>query len=280
MAKRSRLLNIEKKIKEGRGVGEGEDYKPWIVIQDVPSRGRVSRINGIKTHRQHEFMSDLETRYFYIVEYLDNIVDIREQYPLLDLEETMLIAQEQGIKHPREPETQENIVMTTDFVLTQLLSDGTTKIVARTIKPKEELLNKRVLEKFEIERIYWERRNVSWAIVTEGEINKIVAMNIAAIHAYMNLNLIEGIKDLEEREIYQLKIKLVNDILNTNKSIRKTCQEFDEEEGLMRGVGLSLFRHLLIRKELIVDLTQPLDVNNVIKVNLNGNIKIEQELII
>lgn len=88
MTKRIRTINIEKLIKEGRGQGHGSDYKPWINIQDVPSLGRVSRIKGIKTNRQHEFLSDLERNFFYLLEYSNNVVDIREQFPLLPLEET------------------------------------------------------------------------------------------------------------------------------------------------------------------------------------------------
>ena len=43
---------------------------------------------------------------------------------------------------------------------------------ARTIKRKEDILDSRVLEKFEIERRYWEKQDISWGIVTEEEIDK------------------------------------------------------------------------------------------------------------
>lgn len=97
MAKRERKLNIDALIKKGRGTGVGKEYKPWLTIQDVPSLGRSTRLKGIKTCRQHEFLSDMERNYFYLLEYLDDIIDIREQYPLLPLEETVAIAQEKGI---------------------------------------------------------------------------------------------------------------------------------------------------------------------------------------
>lgn len=44
MVKRKRSQLINKKLKEGRGQGVGVDYKPWIIIQDVPSLGRVTRL--------------------------------------------------------------------------------------------------------------------------------------------------------------------------------------------------------------------------------------------
>lgn len=63
MAKRKRVQNIDKFIKEGRGQGQFENYKPWLTIQDVPSLGRVTRLKGLTTNRQHEFLSDLERDY-------------------------------------------------------------------------------------------------------------------------------------------------------------------------------------------------------------------------
>ncbi|MCK0473828.1 TnsA endonuclease N-terminal domain-containing protein [Alkalihalobacillus sp. APA_J-10(15)] len=106
----------------------------WLNIQEVSSLGRSTRLKGNKIPRQYEFLSDLERNYFYLFEYPDSVVDIREQYPLLPIEETLLIADELGIKHPKDPKTQEPIVMTTDFVVTTKDKENTD--VARTIKYK------------------------------------------------------------------------------------------------------------------------------------------------
>jgi len=85
MAKRKRIQNIEARLKEGRGTGIEEDYIPWIKIQDVAPKARATRVKGIKTNRQHELLSDMERDYFYLLDFSDDIVDIREQYPLLPL---------------------------------------------------------------------------------------------------------------------------------------------------------------------------------------------------
>ena len=45
---------IAKREKEGRGRGTKASYKPWENVQDVVPVGRVSRILGFKTGRQHE----------------------------------------------------------------------------------------------------------------------------------------------------------------------------------------------------------------------------------
>lgn len=66
----------------------------------------------------------MERNYYYLTEYSDFVVDIREQFPLLPLEETIVIAYELGIKHPIDPKKHEPIVVTTDFLLTVDKGDG------------------------------------------------------------------------------------------------------------------------------------------------------------
>lgn len=94
MAKRKRSQSIDRHLKEGRGQGSGIEYKPWLHIQDVSSLVRSTRLKGNKVPRQYEFLSDLERDYFYLLEFSDVVVDIREQYPLLPMEETLLIKDE------------------------------------------------------------------------------------------------------------------------------------------------------------------------------------------
>src|SRR5699024_11166945 len=139
-------------------------YQPWLKIQDVSSLGRSTRLKGIKTGRQHEFLSDLERIYFYLTEFSDAVLDIREQFPLLPQEETIVIAEELGIKHPSKLKTGDRIVMSTELLLTVDKGQRVFE-VAHTIKMKDKLLEERVLEKFEIELVYCEPRGISWGII-------------------------------------------------------------------------------------------------------------------
>ena len=247
MSKRKRKQNIEKMIKEGYGSGIGSEYKPWIKIQDVPSLGRVTRVKGIKTNRQHELLSDMERNYFYILEYSDNVKDIREQFPLLPQEDTISIADELGLRHPKDPETGEDIVMTTDFLITVSIEDGI-KEVARTIKSKDDLLDKRILEKFEIERVFWKKRNIDWAIVTEEEIDKTIAHNISFIQGYCDIKNVDGFTELDSLEIQDLVYEFIRRIVDYKRSMRSICLEFDNDMSLESGCGLSIFKYLVINK--------------------------------
>lgn len=260
MAKRKRKLNIEKMIKEGYGSGIGSEYKPWIKIQDVPSLGRVTRVKGIKTNRQHELLSDMERNYFYILEYSNNVKDIREQFPLLPQDDTISIADELGLRHPKNPETGEDIVMTTDFLITVFTEDGI-KEVARTIKSKDDLLDKRILEKFEIERVFWKKRNIDWAIVTEEEIYKTIAHNISFIQGYRDIKNVDGFTELDSLEIQDLVYEFIRRIVDDKRSVRAVSLEFDNDMNLESGCGLSIFKYLVINKIIEIDISKKIDVN-------------------
>lgn len=270
MAKRKRSSTTEKKLKEGLGQGVGIDYKPWIKIQDIPSLGRSTRLKGIKISRQHEFLSDLERNYFYLLEYSDLVVDIREQFPLLPEGETVVIAEELGIKHPVNPETGEPIMMTTDFIVT-INNNGQIKHLARTLKYKDELMDKRVLEKFEIERVYWERQDVDWGIVTELEIPKIMAHNIAFVREYFNVSKIEGFDKCTELDIEEMNIFFIRSLLKQQKSVKQIAKDLERDFGLLVGCGLSIFKHLVISKSIEIDLHKKLDVNQIIIIDTVRN---------
>ena len=130
--------------------GAGQDYVPTVTIQSFPSLGRVSRIKGITTNRQHELLSDLERNYFYYLDYAKNVVDIREQYVLLPIEETLLIANELGINHPYDNISGKPIPLTTDFYIDFIDGYGNIINKVRTLKYKDELLNKRVNENLKL----------------------------------------------------------------------------------------------------------------------------------
>lgn len=266
MAKRKRTQNINDLIEYGRGIGVGKDYKPWIKIQDVASTGRSTRIKGIKTGRQHELLSDMERDFFYYLEFSDNVIDIREQYPLLPIEETMDIALELGIKHPTNPKTGEPIVMTSDFLIT--LNNNNEYIdIARTIKSKDDLLNRRICEKFEIERKYWERKEIDFGIVTEQEIDKQIAHNISFVHGYKKLEDIDSFISISSLEIKDLIHEFLRRIIDDERSMREICFQFDTEMLLEKGSGLSIFRYLVINKIIDIDIKKKIDVNENIFIN-------------
>lgn len=169
---------IEDFIKQGRGSGELALYKPWILTRELTGApSRKARVKSLRTGRVHHLLSDLEKKIYFQLDWLDNVYDIREQFPLLPNTETIRISEEYGLRHPIYPYTSLPIVMTTDFLVTKVL-DGSKKYVAICAKYSRDLEKPRTLEKIHIEKKYWEIKGVDFRIFTEKNIDIILLKNI------------------------------------------------------------------------------------------------------
>lgn len=239
---------IARYIKEGRGQGEFGAYHPWLTIQDVPSDGRSHRPKGWKTQRIHQLLSDLELKYFHVLEWADDVIDIREQFPILNRDETIHIAEEKRIKHPVDNSTQTPIVLTTDFLITKKESNGI-KYFARSTKHSDQLHDKRTLEKLEIEREYWIRKDVSWALVTEKDIEETF---------YRNMNILHPAYYPKDQDIMKFVSNLIEFMGQADGPLTRELLCFDDEYGLERGSALALFKHLIAKKSIGYDIKHTL----------------------
>lgn len=256
MAKRKSRWTEEKisrYIKEGRGQGELSEYIPWLNVQDFSSNGNVTRINGWKTTRKHEFFSNLERSYFFLLDWSEDVVDIREQYPI-DREFTFKIAEEKGISHPIDNISNTIIPMTTDFLIT-LIKNKNRVYLARTIKTSKDLEDPRIIEKFEIEREYWEKQGIDWGIVTENELPTLLIKNIQWVHKFYLLDFKED--ELLALELFKVLITAKNKM---DTKIISLCNKFDEEYNLEVGTALTYVKHLIARKMIAFNMMEKLDI--------------------
>ena len=265
MAKRNADWNEDKLnrwIKEGRGQGEGRDYKPWITITDFPSQGRCARVKGIKTGRVHHFLSDIQREYFYLLEFDEaNIIfDIKESYPLLDFYDVVQDTQDLNKQYFKDKNTGLPYVLTTTFLITIKSLNGGVEYVARSVKAASELERKTTLEKLEMERRYWQAKSIDWSIVTEKDIKSINAKNIewalSSIHAFPDMG-------LSEQEIIELGAALQLRLYsNKDSSIRSIVTGLEVDYALDEGTGLFLFRYLVAIKAVRLNMNIPIDLSS------------------
>lgn len=242
----------QRRSKEGRGVGRGADYKPYLYIHDVPSLGLASRVWGWKTQRVHHFLSRLELKFFYSLEWLPYVIDIREQFPL-DLDETLAIANQLGFRHPRDPKTRDYVVMTTDFVITVRRGFVTEELIG-AVKYEKDLQNQRVMEKLAIERTYWkEIRGLNWQIVTETDVDRNVAANVEWIHGYRE---IQSLAPLTFEQIISIEALLTPQVIQGAFRLRDLTNECDSRLGFPRGTSLGVVRHLIANRHWVVDMNR------------------------
>jgi hypothetical protein len=246
---------IKRFLKEGRGHGRGAEYRPWLTVSDVPSRGRSHRLQGLTTARVHHLLSDIECGLFYLADWSDAVTDIREQFPL-ERDATQRIGAQLGIPHPQDPATRTPVVMTTDFLI-DVVRDGRTTLLARAVKPAAELDKRRVLEKLEIERCYWQEQGVDWHVVTERDIPPVAVRNISWVHSYGTLS---HMSQPYPGYFEELAAHILRELpARPSLSLREFCASMDHGFSIGTGTTLMLFRHLLARKRLKFAMDEPLN---------------------
>lgn len=240
-------------IKKGRGQGIGQDYRPFIQAHDnkIASEGWLARHKGWKTRRIHHTLSEHERKYLYYLEWLDGVVDIREQWPLLPLERTVEIAKHLGIKHANIDGTP--VVMTTDFRITLSTANGKRDVI-RTVKPREKL-DGRTLELFEIERNFFAEEGIDWCIVTENRIPATLVANVEWMSEAKYLNTRPGIDEelvsMVSNNLYQLFVEDAG-----LSSISKLCLRADKYFGLQNGTCMFILQHILANKKWGTDMNK------------------------
>jgi len=258
MAKHRRLWNertYQNYLHEGRGQGTGKDYKPWISIQDFPSKGMVSRVKGNKTGRIHHFMSNLELAFFFLLEWSDKVTDVREQYPLLDMHRIIELAEKAHIRYPYDPQSGFPYVMTSDFFI-----DTVNGTMAVAIKPEKELEKLRIREKLEIERRYWNSKKTDWKLVTENEINTTKARNIEWLTQARDLGQF-GISE-KQRELYCGYFLMQYRESTYLNSLGRLFQDIEHKFNLLPGMGLNIYKYLAYWKRINFDVNKAISYSD------------------
>jgi len=231
--KRNPIKLAEKWEKKKKHYACGKDYEPFIRVWDFSSNGLRRRLTSWTAGRLHHLMSMNEIRAFYILDANPSVIDIREQYPLLPVLETKSIAASLGVLHSYGDIEH---VYTTDFLVTL---QG--RMVAISIKPDRELLNKRTQQKMCIEREYWRRRDIEFRVVTDSQLCKKQALSIALVHRYRNhpLPMVRG----EFNEVAEGIFK--RNFHPHNQPISSICLDVDRDYGLRFGTALTVTKFCL-----------------------------------
>ena len=145
--------------------------------------------------------------------------------------------------------------MTSDFRITLVEGDRTVDQI-RTVKYAESLCNKRVLEKFEIERRYWERRGIDWGIVTERELAPPLARNIELLRGKQCLT---DRLSLNAVQLYTIAQTLTNIVTVEDLCLREAGAKCESQLGQDKGVGMTIAYYLLANRYWEVDMYNPID---------------------
>jgi hypothetical protein len=231
--------------KEKRGQGYGVDYKPFLTVRDVPSKGRVHRRPALTHNRIVHLLSDLELAAFLLFDWSDSVIDIREQFPL-NPEATIDIAKRLGIKHPAYKGVHQ--VMTTDFLIDMEI-DGYLVRQAVSIKYADDLEDERTLEKQEIERRFWENEKIAWYAFTEQDVPVTSVKNIRWLAPHMHSY---DLENSERISIFERITKALDG--SSEEKLPILLRELDAKYGQLSGAHLQYFRHFAAQHAFLWDI--------------------------
>ncbi len=235
---------IARFVENGRGQGHGSTYQPWLTVNDASSSGLTSRPTGATTGRTHHLLSKLELHYFLICDFLENVTDIRERFPL-SRGDTLAIADQMQVQHPTYNDRTTPMVMTTDFLL-DTRNKGKRTHAARSVIYAKNLANPETRKLLEIERRYWTEKKVDWGIVTERSIPKHVILNLDWISGP---NSIAGLSETEaEADVLLALEAAIQD--QPDKSIGEFCACEDTRKKRKAGSTLGHIRHAISAKRI------------------------------
>lgn len=249
---------VRKYLAEGRGTGDGANYKPWLTVYDLPSRGRSHRIYGIKTGRVHHLLSDGEWKSFLRFEFDDSVLDIREQFPL-DRRQTMRVARDLGYAHPITTDGTP-YVMTIDFLLTRRV-DHQLVLEALSFKYNPVALKARDLELHAIAAECVRRNGVTLKLIDETSFEPNFLRNYDSIRGYFDISALHGYDPIASRRIAEA---LVTEVKAAKPlSLAETCYDLAPRHCVSANEVFTIAKHLLARGVLACDLNAYSDLTEI-----------------
>lgn len=178
---------LRSRVRRGRGIGMGSEYVPWLRHRDVPSKGTTSTIRGIKVERPHHLLSGLEASYFYLIERMPSVVDIREQWPILDLAKTFRICAELGVSHAYKGDFPEPFSI--DFLITE--RDGEKlKYRAASIKSPCDAKDPKIRQRLAVEFEWCKENGIDWVLIDTSRFDQTLLETLRFIRSWFRFQFV------------------------------------------------------------------------------------------
>lgn len=247
--------DIEKRISKGFGLGEGRSYIPWIRKHDFGSTGTAKELFGVKIPRSHHLLSQLEYKVFLHFERSQRILDIREQFPLLNRDLVSHIVHQMGCRPPYYHGTKILYVLSTDLLLT-MLTDSGPRLFAVAVKPSYVLEKARVRELLEIEHRYWIAYNVPWLVVTERDIKRNCWLNLRWLRQSATLR-----EQLSEPNLQRTFLDILSVIAtNDTQPLHTILNIAASRLGIIPEDAVAMFKHHAWHGTIGIDLAERIEL--------------------
>lgn len=225
--------------KDRRGKGRHGEYFAYVQAGDGASQGQRNRLFSPKLGREVVCLSKGEKDVYLLLEWARAVTDIREQYPLYPIEETIAIAQQLGVR-PSALNLRGK-PMTTDFLITYR-EQAVEREIAISFKQLDKLANPRVLELADIERAFHQRRGATWGFVTDRDLPRTIVDNLDLLSDFHTL---DALSPLTAEDVDRIAAVLVPRVLSRQEALNVCALHVDDLLQLKAGTSLSVAWYLM-----------------------------------
>ncbi len=261
----------ERLVKQRRGLGARETYRPWLTVQEVPTYGNASRIPSLLFRRSIHTLSNIERNLYLFFEYAGNhlpsddfepevmralegkvkvqgqLDDWREQLPI-PRELSLAHARAKRIRHSRYRKTNVPMVMSIDAMA--VFKGGNDAFV--DAKTAEKTHCKRVMNKLRLHKAYAEYLQRPHYIFTENSVSKTRLKNIDLVRSAMP----KRGERMVPADLFSHHLNVVkHDIFQRRRiCIADFCRNYDRANNFEVGTALRLVWCLVWNKHVRLDM--------------------------
>ncbi len=201
------------------------DYKSSIKASRAKSVGTTSEFVDYKTGRMITCLSQGEMKFWHILRWNDDVIDIKEQYRLDDDLVDKIYIRLFGSKSVDIENNNINF-LSTDFFVT--LKNGENR--AFQIKPNENsIMNNHDLKRLEVERLYFQSIGIPWKLIYSDDINQIYFDNIKRAVTYYDESKVHDLISSYQHLVATKKI--IIDMKSSSINWKKQAEEYFERLG-------------------------------------------------
>lgn len=252
------------RLKRGFGLGRGKSYLPWLRVRDVPSLGTSGNPRGITVERVYHLLSTPERAYFHIVDRQPDVIDIREQFPILDLRATVSLCAERGVKHPRKGRYFQPF--TIDFLITRRTPEGLV-YEARSIKTPQDAQDQATRLRLSIEHEWCKRAGIDWKLIDTSSFSTDLLSTLTFIRAWARHRFVPNSSNASAF------VDAFHDTYNPNRPLREVIRACSERLKRNYAECLNEFRYCAWSDRLPIEITRKVTLHLpvVLRVNHDHN---------
>jgi hypothetical protein len=243
---------LRNRIKRGLGIGQGLQYQSFLSVRDVPSKGHTHTIQGSKIPRRFLLLSDFEATHFLLRERDPNVIDIRENFPILDIDWTMEACARLGIRHHYK--NGYPFPCTLDFVISMV---GEIPERVETVKVPNDAANEEVRKRLSVEANWCRSRpKVPYVLVdTSAYVSKQLLSTLLFMRAWtLQRYESDGRREAAFERAYSSAHERNAPLTELMQNVAKTMR-------IQEHLALDMFRFCAWHDQIPVSLKHPLAMN-------------------